>query len=128
MSLLDYFKNKEDSVKIRKNTKIYGVYKEVLYEGEISDMDYYSMLRSFDRDNRKQYAFPCFFLKEEDALKLRNSYTKIRKDGERYIIFNEIYNNIFGDGQSPFKVRSPELYHSYNEFVSKVKTEIKKQL
>ena len=56
MSILDYFKHKNND-KIRKNTMVYGVYKEVLYEGEISAMDYL-MLSPF---NRKQYVFPCLF-------------------------------------------------------------------
>ena len=39
MSILNYFKHKNND-KIRKNTMVYGVYKEVLYDGEISAMDY----------------------------------------------------------------------------------------
>ena len=123
MSILDYFKHKEDSAKIRKNTKIYGVYKEVLYEGEISDMDYYSMLTMLNPFNRKQYVFPCFFLNVNDAMALRNAYTSIKKDGERYLVFEETYNDIFGNGQSPFKIGNPQLYRTYDEFVAERKSE-----
>ena len=117
MGILDYFKKD----KIRKSTKVYGVYKEVLYEGEISPMDYL-MLSPF---NRKQYVFPCFFLSKDDAMTLRNAYTRIKADGERYMVFEETYNNIFGNGQSPFKVGSQKLYHSYDEFVAERKSEYK---
>ena len=120
MSILDYFKHKTNNEKIKKNTQIYGVLKEVLYEGEISAMDFF-MINPF---NKKEYIFPCFFLKEEDAMALRNAYTSIKSDGERYIVFEETYNNIFGNGQSPFKIENPKLYHSYNEFVTERKNEI----
>ncbi len=123
MSLLDYFKHKNND-KIRKNTMVYGVYKEVLYEGEISSMDYL-MLSHF---NYKQYVFPCLFLSRDDAMALRNAYTRIKADGERYIVFEETYNNIFGNGQSPFKVESQKLYHSYDEFVAERKIEYKNNL
>ena len=118
MSILDYFKYKNND-KIRKNTMVYGVYKEVLYDGEISAMDYL-MLSPF---NRKQYVFPCLFLAENDAMTLRNAYTRIKADGERYIVYAETYNNIFGSGQSPFKVGGQKLYHSYDEFVAERKRE-----
>ena len=118
MSILDYFKHKNNN-KIRKNTIVYGVYKEVLYEGEISPMDYL-MLSPF---NRKQYVFPCLFISQADAMTLRDAYTRIKADGERYIVFEETYNNIFGNGQSPFKVGSQKIYHSYDEFVAERKSE-----
>lgn len=118
MSILDYFKHKNND-KIRKNTLVYGIYKEVLYEGAISAMDYL-MLSPF---NRKEYVFPCLFLSQDDAMTLRNAYTRIKADGERYMVFEETYNNIFGNGQSPFKVGSQKLYHSYDEFVAERKSE-----
>ena len=118
MKMLDYFKNKINH-KRRKNTMVYGVYKEVLYEGEISAMDYL-MLNPF---NKKEYVFPCLFLSRDDAMTLRNAYTRIQADGERYMVFEETYNNIFGNGQSPFKVGSQKLYHSYDEFVAERKSE-----
>ena len=122
MSLLDYFKSKKTDNKIRKSTMVYGVYKEVLWEGDISPMDYL-MLNPF---NRKQYVFPCLFLAEDDAMTLRNAYTRIKAEGERYIVFEETYNNIFGNGQSPFKkAGSQKLYHSYDEFVAERKSEYK---
>ncbi len=121
MSILDYFKHKKDNDKITKNTMVYGVYKEVLFEGEISPMDYL-MLSPFDR---KEYVFPCIFLAYDDAMTLRNAYNRIKVDGERYVVFEETYNNIFGNGQSPFKVGSHKLYHSYDEFVAERKNEYK---
>lgn len=120
MSILDYFKHKTKNEKIKKDTQIFGVLKEVLYEGELSSMDYL-LLNHF---NKKQYIFPCFFLDSNDALALRNAYTKIKLDGERYLIFQETYNNIFGNGQSPFKIENPKLYYSYNEFVAERKNEM----
>ena len=120
MSILDYFKHKTKNEKIKKNSQIFGVLKEVLYEGEISAIDFL-MINPF---NTKQYVFPCFFLKEEDAMALRNAYTSIKSDGEIYRVFVEDYNNIFGTGQSPFKIENPKLYHSYNEFVAERKNEI----
>ncbi|MBO5955134.1 MAG: hypothetical protein J6Q13_04145 [Clostridia bacterium] len=114
---LKHDKNKEQ---IKKNTVIYGVLKEVLYEGKITAIDFL-MLNPF---KTKQYMFPCFFVKEEDAMALRNAYTNIKSDGERYTVFAETYNNIFGNGQSPFKIENPQLYHSYNEFVAERKNEI----
>ena len=120
MGILDYFKHKNND-KIRKNTMVYGVYKEVLYEGKISPIDYL-MLSPF---NRKEYVFPCLFLSQDDAMTLRNAYTRIKADGERYIVFEETYNNIFGNGQSPFRVGSQKLYHSYDEFVAERKSEYK---
>jgi len=119
MSISDYFKQKNKKNKIRKNTMIYGVYKEVLYEGEISSIDFL-MLNPF---NKKEYVFPCLFLTANDAMKLRNAYTKIKSDGERYVVFEETYNNIFGSGNSPFKVGEQKLYHSYDEFVTERKSE-----
>ena len=120
MNILKYFHHKEINNKIRKNTKIYGVMKEVLYEGELSPIDFL-LLNPF---NKKEYIFPCFFLNPDDALALRNAYTNIKKDGERYMVFEETYNNILGDGQSPFQIENPKLYHSYEEFVTERKSEI----
>lgn len=120
--LLDKIKGyltKQD--KTRRNTMVYGVYKEVLYEGEISAMDYL-MLNPF---KRKEYVFPCLFLSENDAMSLRNAYTRIQADGEKYIVYAETYNNIFGNGQSPFRVSGQKLYHSYDEFVAERKSEYK---
>lgn len=118
MKIFDYFKQKKNNDKIN-NTMVYGVYKEVLFEGEISPMDYL-LLSPF---KYKQYVFPCLFLSPNDAMTLRNAYTQIKVDGERYMIFEEKYNNIFGNGQSPFKVGMQKLYHSYDEFVADVKSE-----
>ncbi len=119
MSILDYFRHKPNNDKIRKNTIVYGVYKEVLYEGKISAMDYL-MLSPF---KAKQYVFPCLFLSQDDAMALRNAYDRIKADGERYIVYVETYNNIFGSGQSPFKAHNQKLYHSYDEFVAERKRE-----
>ncbi len=117
MNILDYFKNMQS----KKNTTlyVYGVFKEVLYDNKMSAFDYI-MTAPF---NTKQYIFPCFFLSEDDARALRNAYTKIKSDGERYGVFQETYNNIFGNGKSLFKHKNQKLYSSLDEFVTDVKNE-----
>ena len=114
MSILDYFKQKDNKDKI-----VYGVYKEVKHDDELSPINFL-LLNPF---NAMEYVFPCFFLNENDAMKLRNEYTQIKEDGERYVVFSELYNNIFGNGQSLFKNEGQKLYDSYDEFIAETRSE-----